>query len=226
MLTLYILTDGKNYVMDDPIHPGRVMYSTSPVNAKKFTFKQARALLNNKSKKLSWIRSFNMVDDSSGEEIAKQEVRSRSNKGIFVGKNDIDFDISILDQIMQETNNLLGIAGWNMAQLTTYQNMLSTALSKYDSAEADIEHALQTYKEESGGKKPQAHKMAKVGYLLDDVRDKHKRIKQCQCYIKVMQDAITYHYTLEKLKLELSKATYEKYQGRTEYYDLALDMLR
>ncbi len=113
-----------------------------------------------------------------------------------------------------------------MAQLTTYQNMLSTALSKYDSAEADIEHALQTYKEESGGKKPQAHKMAKVGYLLDDVRDKHKRIKQCQCYIKVMQDAITYHYTLEKLKLELSKATYEKYQGRTEYYDLALDMLR
>lgn len=167
-----------------------------------------------------------MVDDSSGEEIAKQEVRSRSNKGIFVGKNDIDFDMSILDQIMQETTNLLGIAGWNMAQLTTYQNMLSTALSKYDSAEADIEHALQTYKEESGGKKPQAHKMAKVGYLLDDVRDKHKRIKQCQCYIKVMQDAITYHYTLEKLKLELSKATYEKYQGRTEYYDLALDMLR
>lgn len=218
MLTLYILTDGKNYVMDDPIHPGRVMYSTSPVNAKKFTFKQARALLNNKSKKLSWIKSFNMVDDSSGEKIAEQEVRSRSNKGVFVGKNDIDFDVSILDQIMQETNNLLGIAGWNMTQLTTYQNMLSTALSKYDSAEADIEHALQTYKEESGGKKPQAHKMAKVGYLLDDVRDKHKRIKQCQCYIKVMQDAITYHYTLEKLKLELSKATYEKYQGRTEYY--------
>lgn len=155
---MYILTDGKNYVMDDPIHPGRVMYSTSPVNAKKFTFKQARALLNNKSKKLSWIRSFNMVDDSSGEKIAEQEVRSRSNKGVFVGKNDIDFDVSILDQIMQETNNLLGIAGWNMAQLTTYQNMLSTALSKYDSAEADIEHALQTYKEESGGKKPQAHK--------------------------------------------------------------------
>lgn len=122
---MYILTDGKNYVMDDPIHPGRVMYSTSPVNAKKFTFKQARALLNNKSKKLSWIRSFNMVDDSSGEKIAEQEVRSRSNKGIFVGKNDIDFDVSILDQIMQETNNLLGIAGWNMAQLTTYQNMLS-----------------------------------------------------------------------------------------------------
>ena len=210
MLTLYILTDGKNYVMDDPIHLGRVMYSTSPVNAKKFTFKQARALLNNKSKKLSWIKSFNMVDDSSGEKIAEQEVRSRSNKGVFVGKNDIDFDVSILDQIMQETNNLLGIAGWNMAQLTTYQNMLSTALSKYDSAEADIEHALQTYKEESGGKKPQAHKMA----------------KECQCYIKVMQDAITYHYTLEKLKLELSKATYEKYQGRTEYYDLALDMLR
>lgn len=51
------MTDGKNYVMDDPIHPGRVMYSTSPVNAKKFTFKQARALLNNKSKKLWEIQA-------------------------------------------------------------------------------------------------------------------------------------------------------------------------
>lgn len=200
---MYILTDGKNYVMDDPIHPGRVMYSTSPVNAKKFTFKQARALLNNKSKKLSWIRSFNMVDDSSGEEIAKQEVRSRSNKGIFVGKNDIDFDISILDQIMQETNNLLGIAGWNMAQLTTYQNMLSTALSKYDSAEADIEHALQTYKEESGGKKPQAHKMAKVGYKIDEdiddwFKDYFKRtntyeIDQKRNYLHMRNDFIRFN---------------------------------
>lgn len=143
---MYILTDGKNYVMDDPIHPGRVMYSTSPVNAKKFTFKQARALLNNKSKKLSWIRSFNMVDDSSGEKIAEQEVRSRSNKGVFVGKNDIDFDISILDQIMQETNNLLGIAGWNMAQLTTYQNMLSTAWDTFNKINESIKDSDKKYK--------------------------------------------------------------------------------
>ena len=226
MLKLYILTDGKNYVIDDPIHPGRVMYSTSPVNAKKFTFKQARALLNNKSKKLSWIRSFNMVDDSSGEEVQEQEVKSKSNKGVFVGKNDIDFDISILDQITREANSLLGIAGWSMNQLNTYQNLLAAGLSKYDSAISDIVHVLEEYNEKHDGKKPQAHKIAKLGYMLTDVRIIHSRIKQCQCYIQVMQNAITYHYTLEKIKLELSKAVHKDYQGRTEYYDLALEILR
>lgn len=50
--------------------------------------------------------------------------------------------------------------------------------------------------------KAQAHKMAKVGYLLDKVRDK----KQCLDYIKVLEDAIIYSYTIEKLKLELTKA--------------------
>lgn len=174
---MYILTDGKNYVIDDPIHPGRVMYSTSPVNAKKFTFKQARALLNNKSKKLSWIRSFNMVDDSSGEEVQEQEVKSKSNKGVFVGKNDIDFDISILDQITREANSLLGIAGWSMNQLNTYQNLLAAGLSKYDSAISDIVHVLEEYNEKHDGKKPQAHKIAKLGYMLTDVRIIHSRIK-------------------------------------------------
>lgn len=223
---MYILTDGKNYVMDDPIHPGRVMYSTSPVNAKKFTFKQARALLNNKSKKLSWIRNFNMVDDSSGEVTTKREVKNPSNKNVFIGKNDIDFDVSILDRITEEANNLLGIAGWSMDQLNTYQNLLSAALSKYDSAISDIEHVLEEYNKKHDGKKPQAHKIAKLGYLLTDVRIIHRRIKQCQCYIQVMQNAITYHYTLEKIKLELSKAVHKDYQGRTEYYNIAMEILQ
>ena len=67
--------------------------------------------------------------------------------------------------------------------------------------------------------------MAKIGYMLDEIRDKHKHIKQCQRYIKVMQDAITYNYTIEKLKLELTKAKYSDYKGRTEYYQKALDIL-
>ena len=67
--------------------------------------------------------------------------------------------------------------------------MLENGLSKYDSAESDIEHALQKYKEDNNGKKPQVHKMAKIGCLLDEVRDKHKNIKQCIDYIKVMEDA-------------------------------------
>ena len=44
-------------------------------------------------------------------------------------------------------------------------------------------------------------------------------------YISVMQDAITYSYTLEKIKLELAKARNSDYKGRTEYYQKALDIL-
>ena len=104
-------------------------------------------------------------------------------------------------------------------------NLLNTELSKCDSAESDINHALEKYKKIHNGKKPQAHKMAKIGYMLDEIRDKHKHIKQCQRYIKVMQDAITYNYTIEKLKLELTKAKHTEYKGRTEYYQMALDLL-
>ena len=67
--------------------------------------------------------------------------------------------------------------------------------------------------------------MSQLGYLLDEIRDKHKNIKQCQNYVRVMEDAITYRYTLEKIKLELVKAKHTDYQGRTEYYQKALDIL-
>ena len=40
-----------------------------------------------------------------------------------------------------------------------------------------------------------------------------------------MENAITYNYTIEKIKLELTKARNEEYKGRTEYYQMALDLL-
>lgn len=109
--------------------------------------------------------------------------------------------------------------------MQTYKEELTIGLSKYDSAESDIVHALQKYKEDNNGKKAQAHKMAKIAYLLDEIREKHKNIKQCLDYIEVFEDAITYKYTLEKLKLEIAKAKHVEYKGRTEYYQKALEML-
>ena len=84
---------------------------------------------------------------------------------------------------------------------------------------------MERYKEIHNGKKPQAHKVAKLGYLLDDLRDRHKRIKQCIRYIEVMQDAINNSYTIEKLKLELSKVKSREYNGRTKYWQLAQEIL-
>ena len=119
----------------------------------------------------------------------------------------------------------MGMVGWSLTQLKTYEEQLNSGLSKYDSALSDINHALQKYKEDNHGKKPQAHKMSKLGYMLDEVRDKRKHIKQCIRYVQVMKNAINYSYTLEKIKLELTKVKNTNYQGRTEYYQKALDIL-
>lgn len=221
---MYILTDGKNYVMENPMKIGEYLATTSPIQAKKFTYKQARSLVQKSGKKYSWIKNgYHLVDADTGEE-SEHSLFYKGNEGVYID-DDSDLDSSILEDIIKETNSILGLAGWDIEQLNTYKNLLNTELSKCDSAESDIEHALQTYKEENGGKKPQAHKMAKVGYLLDDIRDRHKRIKQCIAYIQVMQDAITRQYNISKIKLELSKATHTSYKGRTKYYSMALNML-
>lgn len=221
----YILTDGKNYVMENPMQQGHFISSTSPIHAKEFTFKQAKNLLRNNRKSQAWIRTYHMVNKDTGE-VDENSKYQKGNGGVYIGKNDVVFNDVIIELIFEETQSVIGLAGWSMAQLKTYEEELSIGLSKYDSAESDIEHALQKYKEDNNGKKPQAHKMAKVGYLLDEVRDKHKKIKQCLDYIRVMQDAIIHGYTIEKLKLELTKAKHSEYKGRTEYYKKALEILQ
>lgn len=221
---MFILTDGKNYVMENPMQQGTYLSTTSLIQAKEFTYKQARSLLNNRSKKMSWIKGFYMVNQETGQ-ICESSLNYKGNGGVYIGENDVEFDDSIIIIIYKEVKSIIGLAGWNMNQLKTYEEMLNIGLSKYDSAESDINHALQKYKEDNNGKKPQAHKMAKIAYLLDDIREKHKNIKQCLRYIQVMENAITYNYTIEKIKLELTKARNEEYKGRTEYYQMALDLL-
>ena len=219
---MYILTDGKNYVMENPMKIGEYLATTSPVQAKEFTYKQARSLVHKSGKKYSWIRNYHLIDIDSGDE-CENSLYYKGNGGIYV--NDKDFDYTLLDKIFEESNSILGLAGWNKTQLITYKNLLNIELSKCDSAESDITHALEKYKRIHNGKKPQAHKVAKIGYLLDDIRDKHRRIKQCIRYVTVMLDAIDRAYTIDKIKLELSKVSDGEYKGRTQYWKIANDIL-
>lgn len=220
---LFILTDGKNYVMENPIKLGEYMITTSSSMAKEFTYKQARSLVQNSRKKYSWIKKYNLIDVDTGQKSDKS-LYYRGNANVYIG-DESNFDYALLDKINSEANSILGLAGWDNNQLITYKNLLNTELSKCDSAESDINHALEKYKKIHNGKKPQAHKVAKIGYLLDDIRDKHKRIKQCIRYVQVMQDAISKGYNIEKIKLELSKVTSDDYKGRTEYWKMANDIL-
>lgn len=219
---MFILTNGKNYVMENPMKIGEYLATTSPLKAKEFTYKQARSLVQRGGKKLSWLRNYQLVDVDKNEE-SELSLYYKGNDGVYMDES--NFDYSMLDKIIKETNNLLGLAGWDMEQLNTYKNLLIAELSRCDSAESDIEHALQTYRENRGGKKPQAHRMAKVGYLLDDIRDKHKKLKRCIRFIQVMEDAIIHQYTIGKIKLELSKVSSSEYKGRTKYYKVALELL-
>ena len=50
---MYVLTNGKEYVMENPYKCGDYRASTSPNHAKHFTFKQGRSLLQNNRKALS-----------------------------------------------------------------------------------------------------------------------------------------------------------------------------
>ena len=40
-----------------------------------------------------------------------------------------------------------------------------------------------------------------------------------------MLDANTYNYTIKKCQTELANVKRKKYQGRTEYYQMAIDIL-
>lgn len=64
---MFILTDGKNYVMENPMKTGEYISSTSINHARKFSYKQARNLVKRKGKKYSWIKNYYLVDDETGE---------------------------------------------------------------------------------------------------------------------------------------------------------------
>ena len=83
MMKVFILTDGKNYVMENPMKIGDYLATTSPVQAKEFTYKQARSLVQKSGKKYSWIKKFQLVDVDSGEESSKS-LNYKGNADVYV----------------------------------------------------------------------------------------------------------------------------------------------
>ena len=106
---LFILTDGKNYVMENPIKLGEYMITTSM--AKEFTYKQARSLVQNSRKKYSWIKKYNLIDVDTGQKSDKS-LYYRGNANVYIG-DESNFDYALLDKINSEANSILGLAGWD-----------------------------------------------------------------------------------------------------------------
>lgn len=103
---MFILTDGKNYIMENPVKQGVYISTSSPIMAKEFSYKQARTLLNNRSKKMKWIDSYYMVDKETGK-VSETSSSYKGNAGVYIGENNIEFDYSIISKIYEESKYLL-----------------------------------------------------------------------------------------------------------------------
>ena len=217
MTKMFILTDGKNYVMENPMKQGVYLQTTSPIQAKEFTFKQARTLLNSKSKKMSWVKSFCMVDKETGE--LETDIPKYSNEGIFCGSKDFEFDESIVETIKHEVDSIIGLAAWDINQLNTYVAMLNQGVQFYDNAIQDIKHARLD-------KRPPAHIRTKIDGIMNDLEEKRRDVKQTRNYINILIKAIKEQWSIGKIKAELSKAKYVQYKGRTKYYEMFEKMLK
>ena len=193
---MFILTDGKNYVMENPMKAGQYISTTSPIQAKEFTYKQARSLLQNKKKPLSWIKSFHMVNKDSGK--VEEDIPRYSNEGIFCGDKDFEFDESIVDVIKQEVNSIIGLAAWDINQLNTYMAMLNQGVQFYDNAIQDIKHARLD-------KRPPAHIRTKIDGIMNDLEEKRRDVKQTRNYVNVLIQAIKEQWSIGK-----SRQNYQK----------------
>lgn len=214
---MFILTDGKNYVMENPMKVGEYLSTTSPLQAKDFTYKQARSLLQNKKKPLSWIKSMHMVNTETGK--TEENIPKYSNEGVFCGDKDFEFDDSIIDTIKQEVNSILGLAAWDINQLNTYVAMLNQGVQYYDNAIQDIKHVRLD-------KRPPAHIRTKIDGIMNELEEKRRDIKQVRNFTEILIKAIKEQWAIGKIKAELSKAKYVPYKGRTKYYEIVEDLLK
>ena len=196
---------------------GVYLQTTSPIQAKEFTFKQARTLLNSKSKKMSWVKSFCMVDKETGE--LETDIPKYSNEGIFCGSKDFEFDESIVETIKHEVDSIIGLAAWDINQLNTYVAMLNQGVQFYDNAIQDIKHARLD-------KRPPAHIRTKIDGIMNDLEEKRRDVKQTRNYINILIKAIKEQWSIGKIKSELSKAKYVPYKGRTKYYEMVEKLLK
>lgn len=213
---MFILTDGKNYVMENPMKIGQYISTTSSIHAKELTYKQARTLLQSKKKSHAWIKQFHMINQETGQ--VEVKIPRYSNEGVFCGDKEIRLDESIIDNIYQEVNAIIGLAAWDMNQLNTYLAALNQSVQFYDSAISDIKHARLD-------KRPPAHIRVKIDGITSELEEKRRDVKQTRNYIEILITAINEHWTIDKIKTELSKAKYVPYKGRTKYYEMIKTLL-
>ena len=147
------------------------------------------------------------------------------NSGAYIGDHNFDFDDGILDKIIHEADLIKSMAAWDEKQLKEYKTVLTNELSKKDSIISDIYHALLEYGYTHNGKRPQAHKIAKISYMSLTIHEERRKIKLCLRYLDTMLEANANQCSPSKYKIEIEAAENKDYKARTEYYQDIQDIL-
>lgn len=221
---MFILYDGKKYVKESN-KSGCYIGTDCMNNAKRFTYQQALNCTRSKKHRRSWIRNCKIINEETEEVVNSDSVHYQGKSGIYTGEKIKFLDETILQEITEEVDKIKKISGWDINKLNEYENKLKGWLSYYDSAESDIVHLLEKYELDHEGKKLPANKSAIIGYEISGIRKKHRSIKQCMRYLKVLKDSITYKTGIDKIKCDLELASYKEYKGRTDYYDRLKDII-
>ena len=215
---MFLLYDEKKYVKESN-KSGCYIGTDSVNNAKRFTYQQALNCTRSKKHRRSWIRNCKIINEETEEIINSENMHYQGKSGIYTGEKINFFDETILQEITDEVDKIKKISGWTIDKLNEYEDKLKGCLSYYDSAESDIVHLLEKYEFDHEGRKLPANKSAIIGYEISEIRKKHRAIKQCMRYVKVLKDSVVYKSSIDKIKYNLESVSYKEYKGRTDYYD-------
>ena len=90
---MYILSDGKNYVMENPMKIGEYLSTTSPVHAKEFSYKQARALIQSNRKKWAWMKQYHLIGTDEESDTVENSVNYRGKANTYNDSSEFDMKI-------------------------------------------------------------------------------------------------------------------------------------
>lgn len=211
---MYIMSNGKEYVMRDPMNQGRYLHTTSSVQASQFTYKQARQILQSKKAALRWVKNYKIID----LETKQEEDLKLSNECVYTEESSHDFDLSAIDSIGNEVKLLMEFSCYDCMELNKMKASLNQALSYYDSAISDVHHARMNHK-------PPAHVRTKIDGMLNTLQEKRRDIKQTMAKIDILVESQKDGWSNSKTKAALEKVSGSPYKGRTEYYDKAMRLL-
>lgn len=221
-MAMYYLTNGKEYVAENELIPGEYIKTTYTVKAKKFTYKEGMTFKKKRWKKDKDFKKYKLINVETGEMVNPNYM---GNSGAYIGDHNFDFDDGILDKIIHEADLIKSMAAWDEKQLKEYKTVLTNELSKNDSIISDIYHALLEYGDTHNGKRPQAHKIAKISYMSLTIHEERRKIKLCLRYLDTMIEANANQCSPSKYKTEIEAVENKDYKARTEYYQDIQDIL-